>query len=600
LHYANLRGTDLLLTDLRDACLVRADLEESCLVGANLEGANLEGASMETALGLVPRQLAGANLREATLPAQIAQFPAEENFRETAQSVLHFFSSIMALGALSWLAIWKTKDTQLVTDSAILPFLHSRTAAAAMPTAEIFLIAPVTLFLLYVAFIAKIQRLWSAVLELPAVFPDGRSLGEKQPSIILGLLRAHFRWMNQDAPSARPLETALCQMLAYWLVPVTLVFYWGRYLTLQEIHGTVLQELLAAIAIGIGLYATFKVGRPQERWGTQRNFADAVEERLRRIRPPAFAIAVLVITTFLSFGTIAGIPHDVSRAPQFSAANIRRWAPTALWALGYDPYANLTEASFSTTQANWNGATDQLAHVRGIHLDNPRFRYAQAYGAFLANSKLLHADFRGAYLSNADFRGTDLTQSNLQFAIMDSVQMNRANLDRAILDGTHLARADFRDANLSYAYLANSFLMDARFDGASLYNAVLSHSTMVRASMERADLRNARIEESNLEHADFQQAYLWSAGLQNSDLKDAQLGSAILIGASLRGANLGGAHFAGTVLSETDLTGAALDGADLRGAFGLTAYQVCQARSHSGAIFDDALSSQVQSECGAN
>jgi uncharacterized protein YjbI with pentapeptide repeats len=599
LHYANLRGTDLLLADLRDACLVRSDLEECCLVGTNLEGANLEGASMETSLGLVPRQLAGANLREATLPAQIAQFPAQEAFRDSAASALRFFYAAMIACALSWLAIWKTKDIQLVTDSAILPFLHSRKAAAAMPTAEIFLIAPVVLFLLYVAFVAKLQRLWSAVLELPAVFPDGRSLGEKEPTIIVGLLRAHFRWMNQEPPSARPLETASCLLAAYWMVPTTLIFYWARYLTLQEIHGTILQELLAAVAMGIALHATFKVGRPQERWALQRKLSEALAAKLRTVRPPAFAAVVLLITTFLSFGTIAGIPHDVSRAPQFGAANIRRWAPNVLWAMGYDPYANLTEGSFATPPTEWNSATDPISRVHGIRLENPRFRYAQAYGVFLVNSRLLHADFRGAYLSNADLRGVDLTQSNLEFAIMDSVQMNGANLDRAVLDGTHLARADFRDANLSYAYVANSFLMDARFDGASLYNAVLSHGTLVRASLQRADLRNAHLDESNMEHADLTQAYLWSAGLQDSDLKDAELGTAILIGANLHDANLSGAHFAGTVMNETDLSGTILDGADMRGAFGLTAYQVCAAKSHQGTLFDDALQPQVEAQCGA-
>jgi uncharacterized protein YjbI with pentapeptide repeats len=599
LHYANLRGTDLLLADLRDACLVRADLEECCLVGTNLEGANLEGATLESSLGLVSRQLAGANLREATLPASLVQFPAREAFRDTADTAVHFFYALMILCAFSWLAIWKTKDIQLVTDSAILPFLHSRKAASAMPTAEIFLIAPVFLFLMYVAFVAKLQRLWSAVLELPAVFPDGHCLGEKEPTILVGLLRAHFRWMKEDPPVARPLETASCLLAAYWLVPVTLIFYWARYLTLQEIHGTILQELLASVAMGIALHATFKVGRPQERWALHRKFWEGVSEGLRSSRPPVFAAVVLAITTFLSFGTIAGVPHDPSRTPQYGAFNIRRWAPNALWLVGYDPYANLTEGSFSTPPAGWNGTGDPVSKVRGIRLDSPRFRYAQAYGAFLANSRLLHADFRGAYLSNADLRSVDLTQSNLQFAIMDSVQMNGANLDRAILDGTHLARADFRDANLSYAYVANSFLMDARFDGASLYSAVLSHGTMVRASFQHTDLRNAHLDESNLEHADFTQAYLWSAGLQASDMKDVQMGTAILIGANLHDANLSGGHFAGAVMNETDLSGTILDGADMRGAFGLGAYQVCSAKSHAGALFDESLWELVDAKCPA-
>ena len=597
LHYADLKGADLLLADLRDACMVRADLEEACLVGANLEGANLEGASLETALGIVPRQLAGTNLRETSLPVQIAQFPAKAVFEMASHMASRFFAVFMALSALSALAIWKIKDIQLVTDSAILPFLHSAKAAAALPTAEIFLITPVALFLLYLAFLQQVQRMWGAALELPAVFPDGTSLGEKESGIVLGLLRAHFRWMTQEAPSARTIETTTSLLLAYWTVPVVLFLFWARYLTLQEIHGTVLHEILAATAAGIAVHATFKVGRPQEKWSLQKTLATRIAERLRKSKPPVLVGVLLAVTTFISFGTISGIPHNRSRTPQYGPANIRRWAPTVLWAFGYDPYADLTEAQISTPPVHWNWSDDSVASVRGARLNDPKFRFAQAYGAFLANSRLWHADFRGAYLSNADFRYADLTQGTFQFALMDSARMNHANLDRANLQNAHLARADFRDSNLSYATLNNTFTMDARFDGASLYDALLSNSTLIRATFERSDLRNAHIDEANLEHADLRNAYLWSTSVQNSDLKDADLGSAILIGASLRGSDLSGAHFAQTVLTETDLTGTILDGTDLRGAFGLTAYQVCTSRSRTGASFDSALQLQIDAAC---
>jgi uncharacterized protein YjbI with pentapeptide repeats len=597
LHYADLKSADLLLADLRDACLVRADLEEACLVGANLEGANLEGASLETALGLVPRQLAGTNLREASLPSQIVQFPAAATFRTASRTALRFFTALMTLSAVSALAIWRTKDIQLVTDSAILPFLHSAKAAAAMPSAEIFLITPVMLFLLYLAFLAQVQRMWGAALELPAIFPDGSTLGEKEPGIILGLLRAQFRWMNHDAPSARTLETTLSLLAAYWVVPAMLFLFWARYLTLQEMHGTFLHELLASVAAGVALHATFKVGRPQEKWALQQTFASRISERLRGSRPPVLVAILFAITTFISVGTVYGVPHDRSRAPQYGAANIRRWAPSVLWSVGFDPYADLTEAQISTPPAGWDWSNDTVGSVRGAHLNSPRFRYAQAYGVFFANAHLWHADFRGAYLSNSDFRGADLTQSNFQYSIVDDGRINHANLDRAILQNGHFARTDFSNANLSYASLTGAFLMDAHFDGASLYDAQLSNSTLVRAAFPRTDLRNARIDSANLEHADLRNAYLWSATVQNSDMKDADLGAAILIGASLRGSNLGGAHFAQTVLNETDFTGTVLDGADMRGAFGLAVYQVCSSKSHAGALFDDSLQPLVDAQC---
>jgi uncharacterized protein YjbI with pentapeptide repeats len=600
LHDANLRAADLLLADLRDACLVRADLEDSCLVGANLEGANLEGATLETAMGLVPRQVAGANLRDALLPPHIMEFEATARFDRASRTAFWYFAPLMGASLLSWLAIWRTKDVQLLTDSAVIPLLHAR-AAAALPIAESYLLVPLLLFVLYLVFHFHLQRLWNATLELPAVFPDGHALEDGAAGIVGGLLRAHFRWINQEDSSTLLLEKCVSISLAYWVIPVTLLLFWARYLTLQEIHGTMLQVLLVVIATGIALRATTKTGRPQERWACGRKWTERFAEKLKGVHTAVAAAGLGAVLVFVSAGTIAGVPHDRNRTPQYGPVNIRRWAPDVLWALGFDPYADLTEASISTGPSNGTGAPvtdDQLVQARGAHLNNVKFRYAQAYGIFLANAHLWRADFEGAFLSDADLRGADLGQSRLRFAIADGARMNHANLNRADLEGIDLSRADLREANLSYASLASATLVDARLDGAILYSARLSGANLARANLSGTDLRGAYLGGAHLDHADLRGAYLWSAKLPGADLGGAQLGNAILIGADLRGANLGGAQFSGTVLNETDLSGTSLEGADLRGALGLTASQVCSARSRRGAVLDFALQTEVDAQCG--
>jgi uncharacterized protein YjbI with pentapeptide repeats len=601
LQDANLRAADLLLADLRDACLVRANLQDSCLVGANLEGANLEGASLESAMGLVPRQLAGTNLRDASLPAQIMQFDALAEFSRASQASARMFNVVMSASVLSWVMIWKTKDVQLVTDSAIIPFLHSPAAAAALPTAEIYLIAPVLLLCVYLLFQYNLQRLWDAVLELPAVFPDGGILGEKQPRIITGLLRLHFQWMNPDPPSTRLIEKSISAILAYWIVPSVLILFWGRYLTLQEIHGTILHELLVMAAVGIAIYTTTQIGRPQERWIVSGIPKKGIVEKLRYANPATPVIILFVFLSFLSIGTITGVPHGKDRAPQFSETDIRRWAPNVLWTLGYEPYPDLTEAAVSAKPSGWRGdgaeSNEELAAVRGARLNESHFRYAQAYGIFLANAHLWRSDFYGAFLSEADLRGADLGQADLRCAILDQAQMNHTNFDRARLDGANLSRADLRGANLSYSSLEGANLVDVRLDGASLYGAHLTSANLVRANMQKADLRDARLDGADLEHADMQQAYLWSAKLPNARMVNAQLATAIFIDADLRGADLRGAQFNGTVLNGADLQAANLDGADLRGALQLGASQVCSAKSRQGAFLDDALQKQVDAQC---
>jgi uncharacterized protein YjbI with pentapeptide repeats len=599
LHDANLRSADLLLADLRDACMVRADLEDACLVGANLEGANLEGASLETAMGLVPRQLAGANLRDALLAPSLMEFEAQTAFVRASQHAFRYFSAMMASSLISWLMIWKTRDAQLLTDSSIIPFLHSRTAAAALPTAESYLIVPFGIFILYIVFHFHLQKLWDAVQELPAIFPDGHTLGDEEPGIIVGLLRTHFRWMNPDPSSTRFVERGISLVLAYWIVPTTLLLFWARYLTRQEMHGTILQALLTVLATGVGLYATTKVGRPQERWALDKKWSERITAKLTAMSPVKAAAVLGLVLMLLSLGTVTGVPHELSRAPQYGRLNIRRWVPSALWGLGFDPYADLTEGAISTRPKQQSLPDDQVAYVDGARLNNVDFRYAQAYGLFLANAHLWRADFQGAFLSEADLRGADLGQSNLRYAVLDQARMGHVNLDRSNLEGADLRRADLREANLSYCSLVKAILVDARLDGASLYNSRLDSAQMTRADLEKADLRDSYLGDAHLDHVDFRGAYLWSAKLPGADLGSSQLGQAIFIDADLHDANLGGAQLNGTVLNGANLRGTSLEGTDLRGALGLTASQVCSSRSHRGAQLDPDMQVQVDAQCGA-
>jgi uncharacterized protein YjbI with pentapeptide repeats len=594
----NLKAADLLLADLRDACLVRANFSEACLVGTNLEGSNLEGASLEDSMGLVSRQLAGANLHEASLPAAVLEFRGLADFARASATAVRLFTTTLVLSVTSGLMIWKTRDVQLLSDSGILSFLPSRALAAALPSDEVYLVAPVLLFVFYLWFLYNLQRVWDAVLELPAVFPDGRALGQNSPRIILGLLRTHFRWMNADAPSTRLIEKTLSVLLAYWTVPTVILVFWARYLTVQDFHGTLLQEALVLLSASVAFYCTTKTGRSADSWTVSEEERHPWLDKLKCIKPMTGLIALFAALTFLSVGTIYGVPRDPERAPQYGAANIRRWAPTLLWTVGLEPYAELTEASISRKPPGWDGSDAQIANVSGARLVGSNFRYAQAYGVFLANAHLFRSNFNGAFMSEADMRGADLSQSTLQNANLDRAQMERVNLDRASLDGANMSRADLRGANLSYASLAGSTLIDARLDGASLYGSHLEAASIIRGNLAKADLRDAHLDGANLEHSDLREAYFWSAKLPDANLRNAQLATAIFIDADLSRADLSGAQFSGTVLNGANLHDARLDDADLRGALQLTANQVCSTKSRNGATFDDALQIQIDVICG--
>jgi uncharacterized protein YjbI with pentapeptide repeats len=85
-------------------------------------------------------------------------------------------------------------------------------------------------------------------------------------------------------------------------------------------------------------------------------------------------------------------------------------------------------------------------------------------------------------------------------------------------------------------------------------------------------------------------------------LQRAQKGETFLIGADFRGANLAdldlnGAKLLAADLTDANLLGVDLSNADLRGAKGLTAEQLNQARSLKGARLDPKLESRLQKMC---
>ena len=80
--------------------------------------------------------------------------------------------------------------------------MHSSTASGRdCPPQQFYLIAPFALFIVYLVFHFHLQRLWDLSLELPAVFPDGKTLGENEPRIVLGLLRTQKPSMDEPGRS---------------------------------------------------------------------------------------------------------------------------------------------------------------------------------------------------------------------------------------------------------------------------------------------------------------------------------------------------------------------------------------------------------------
>ena len=595
LHKTILKGADLTLTDFRDATLVQANLSDANLLGTEFQQANLQAADLRGATGLLSAQLAGSNLFGASLPDSVSPAAGLKLLRGVADRAAWLLGVALLLNGLVWLRIFTTQDSPLVKNGSAFPFAGLQTMVPFIP---FYLFGPVVILCLYLWFHLYMQRLWDGIAQLPAIFPDGTKLDTCLPWFARWTARGHFKWLRVSQSPLAFLESAAAILMLYWVAPATLVLFWARYMTLEDLRGTTLHVLLVVGAVTAAMNFPRMAGKTF-RSGTRKpvdpdNPSNAILLRVLRATP----LGIGAVLFLLSAGTLLGIPHDYRNTTNSPSSVASRWAPDLLWTAGYNPFAQLTETDVSAKPFGWTGRDAELSQVKGANLNRLRLRYIQAYGAFLARARLWQADLQNACLSEADLREANLRQADLRFAAMDGARLARASLPEANLTNSDLDQADLSEANLSFARLSESTLLDAKLDGANLYKADAHAATLQRASLKKADLREANLQGANLVAASLSESYLISTNLAAARLKGADLSRAMLTGANLRKADLTGTLLAGAVLRDADLTGANLQDADLRGVEGLGAIQACSASSLRGAQMDDSLQQQITTLCG--
>lgn len=595
LNKAVLKDADLLLADLCGASLLQANLEGASLLGARLQEADLQAACLEGATGAVCSQFAGANLLGATMPNPASLFEGLKQIREMANRVGWLLLAMLLANALAWLRIITATDSELLRNAPALPLPGFQRLSPLIP---FHLIGPVLLLTLYVCFHLYLQRFWEGLAALPAILPDGRRVDACVPWYAAWPPRFEFKWLRNTRSPLAFLEKGLAMLLLYWAVPVTLVLFWGRYLTMEDLRGTSLHILLIIVAIFAAMFFPEMVDRA---FGVYLDRARSEKFSASRTvqRRAAAPIGVGAVLLFVSAGIILGAPRDSGGAGKPGHLSVKTLAADLLWFAGYSPYARLTETDLSVRPSGWSEQQSDLSKVKGANLNRVNLRYAQAYGAFLVNARLEQADLRYAFLSDGDLRGADLRGADLRSSHLYHATLGHASLQNADLNGGSLNRSNLTEADLSSARLFGASLLDSILDRAVLYKADLRGANLQRASLAGTDLRETMLEDANLSQANLRGAYLSSAKLGDARLQGAQLSQAMLDNASLHDADLRGVAFGGTILRGADLAGANLQGADLRGVLGLTATQVCAAANLAQAQFDDSLVLEVENLCGS-
>src|SRR5437764_3116515 len=533
----NLSGADLSMANLRGASLVRANLQHSNLLGTELRGANLMGANVYGADGLWFGRLGGTNLFDAVLPESISAVDSSKAIGDATKVARWFYFLTLGLSLLCCLLIIYTTDVRLLLNSSAIPFPK---LGNVLPTTGLYLGGPIVLLILSLRFHFLLLRLWGSMAALPAVFPDGQTLEKDGPWYLMGLVRRHFRWQGESRAAMTAFESVLSTLLAYWIVPATLFFFWLRYLTRQDFRGTLLHVFLTTIAVPTATSVPFVVSRVL-RPGDMRLLKSKHILRML-LGTTRAALAVGCILFVISLGVNRGLPSDKTSTVAASAADPRRWAATVFQSVGYRPYADLTEASLSTPLPKGTPWTDEnVAKISGARLNEMNLRYARAYHAFLVNAKLWRANLEGIYLSEGDLRGANMRETLLRSGIFDRAQLSHAVLVSANATGANFAASDLRFSDLSYGIFENAVLSNARISGASLYAVDLKNSQLLRADFSRSDMRDARLEHAVLSFANLEQTDLSSAGLEYANLTGALSNRPSCLAADLKHAHSRGA-----------------------------------------------------------
>jgi len=146
-------------------------------------------------------------------------------------------------------------------------------------------------------------------------------------------------------------------VLAYWIVPVTMFFFWLRFLpgrifgeTLLHVfsHNTVRGDSDQCSLCGVTSAAAGDIRLPKSK--------NIVRMILGTTRA---ALACGLILFLFSLGVNRGLPFDHGTSGGESPADVRRWASMVFQSVGYRPYADVTEAALVTPPPRGEAWTDE-------------------------------------------------------------------------------------------------------------------------------------------------------------------------------------------------------------------------------------------------
>ena len=512
----------------------------------DLRGQDLRNADLQGCPWLLPEHLAGSDLTgNWTLPDEITKFAALDQVAAISSEARKVFIGLLAACVYSWLVIGTTKDVDLILNTASSPLPIINTS---IPIAGFYVVGAALLAAVYCYFHFYLQRLWRTLASLPAVFPDGTALDDRtDPWLLTNLVRADFQRLQQNAPPLTRLENLLAILLAWWLVPLTLLALWARYLPAHYWLGTTWLVALVGITALFGRHsyrlagATLRGEMPAA--AAEDDDGRGVPRRawyeFRQIRSDQLTVGLTAVLIVCSLSAFRDNPQDA-----------HTWVAKGLNFVGIRTYANLREVNVAEPPDVWDGK--DWSKVKRRDLRGRNLAFADGAGAFLANTDLRGANLTGADLSGAQLQGADLGRAQLDGAELSDAQLQGADFGGAQLQGAELGDTQLQDAELGRAQLQGADLGRARLQGANVSLAKLQGANLSGAELQGANLSGAELQGADLGPAERRaRAGLTFISAETAFFRPAQLQGADLRAARLEGANLSGAELPGRVSSRS-------------------------------------------------
>ncbi len=455
LNKTNLEGADLTYADISGASFVYSKLNRVEFI--NTEGikeASFAHANLENAIGFLGNEFAQADVTGTKLPDGIKEFRALDIVEKTSQNARKIFFAMLLGCVYSWLTIATTTDVRLLTNtsSSPLPIIGTE-----IPIAWFYITAPLVLICLYFYFHLYLDNLWGALAGLPAIFPDGKRLDERAyPWLLNTLVRKNFKRLKDRGLIFRMKEW-ITIFLSWWVVPITMLAFWLRYLPRHDWIGTFLHIglIVSSFAFGIIFYrlCAFTLQGKEKLFISFKKFYSDKGFYYSILKYFLFSISTFLIGIFfllMSYGAINGIRTEKNYNPDFTKFSaIEKAVPWGFAKIGYDVFANLREIEVSEKPDNYwiISEKERLQSVKGANLRERNLSYADMYGAFLLRADMRNTDLRYANLENADLR------ADLRYANLSNANLKEANLNYARLQEANLEKTDLQNANLLGAEL---------------------------------------------------------------------------------------------------------------------------------------------------